>query len=301
MTSAAVVIPGPFGRPLSCACGLTACKCNGGQFLPNDPGNTCAAPASALVTTPSKCCLLPVCGRLRLVVLCLSPCSPLPTTTAPVSGSVVTGVGATVAAVGVNQPPATTITAGMPFGVVISGRPAAYLDPVPVPQSVRAALGRAAAKGATSLVYDFGSIGAVSACGSYKCAEGKVMALGAKGAAQASLAFKFRFCAPLQKCGKLLTGDGAPPVFEVVDCSSKGMTFVVVDSTTFLSTDPCTESLVIVNLQQYCPGPLYVPATPPTVPWCPTAPLPPMDVKALLGCQCFGGGASGLAGTTNST
>ena len=226
-----------------------------------------------------------------MVVLTLPPCSPLPVVT---PGGVAVGAGGSTilgVAVGgtpgapVNAPPLTTITAGLPFEVALAGRPVATVDTTPLPPAVAAALGVTPVQaGITSLLFDFGTAGAYGlGCGqSSKEAEGRVVALGKKGAAQASLTFTYRWCGPLVQCGRSDTTNNA---FTVEACTGKGLQFVVVDASTFLSRDPCTESVVILNLQQYCPGPATVPATPPTIAACCQAPLEPGETTAMLACS----------------
>lgn len=278
MAASCLVVP----CPSSCS------SCAGLTLAPQDPLSGPCGPGGttlAQLTAEPQCCLMPICGRLRVLVLTLPPCSALPTTSGVAPGSLlglsVTGPAAAV----VNGPPLTTITAGLPYEVAVAGRPVASVDVSPLPPAVVTALGSAVHTAClTSLLFDFGSAGAYNVgCRSTKCAEGKVVALGKQGAGQASLTFKYRWCSPLTKCGAAADNTLVP--FEVVDCSAKGLTFVVVDATSFLSTNPCTESLVILNLQQYCPGPLLVPATPATVPACCLRPLQPSETTAMLACS----------------
>jgi hypothetical protein len=277
------------------SCCMAACGCRSGSdvFGPSSQGCT-SAPTLGPAPT---CCLLPVCGRLRVVVLAMAPYSPIPTTAGPVAGSVLgpSCLGAAPTAA-INAPPLTTITAGLPCEVALAGRPGAVLDPRPLPPAVVAALGPSAATaGITSLLFDFGTAGAYNRkCGQgSKEASGRVLALGRQGAVQASLLFTYRWCSPLTPCTSALAASACEPVPETVDafkidgCTAKGMIFTPVDVTTFLSTDPCTESLVILNLQQYCcqPDPsLPGGATPATITGCCIAPLAPIDVQPMLAC-----------------
>jgi hypothetical protein len=267
----------------SCACARANCSSVGDPFDPS----TCAV-VDPPVYPSGTCCYLPLCGRLRVIILCQRPCGPLPVSGAAGRGfNTILGCSvASAAAPALNGPPATTITAGVPFGLSLAGRPGAVPDvATPVPDAVTATFGRAAVRGATQLVFDFGSRGGLSG-GTYKKAYGRVLALGAAGAAQAALMFKYRFCAPLQRCYRPST----KPAFVVKGCTGKGLIFTVLDATSFLSQDPCTESVVVLNVQQYCPAPAD--STPATISPCCSAPLDPMDVGPMLACDtCPGGGA----------
>lgn len=236
----------------ACACAKKSC---GSVGTPFDPA--VCAPVAVLTEPTTTCCLVPLCGRLRVVILCQRPCSPIPGY--EVSSNTLFGCRvANSGPPGINAPPATPITAGVPYALTLAGRPSAYADFGPLPEALASAFGRANIARATSLVFDFGSAGAVNT-GWYKEAQGRVLAVGAAGAAQASLNFVYRWCAPLKTCNR----DATVPAFQVVDCTSRGLTFVVLDDTSYLSTDPCTESIVVLNVQQYCPEPLD--STPATV------------------------------------
>jgi hypothetical protein len=173
----------------------------------------------------------------------------------------------------VNQPPAICalpLTPGTPWPLTLGGRPFAYpvFDPVPV--EVQAALAPTPPSAMNSIVFDFASTD--------KAAEGVLLAYGAAGCVQASLRFRYRWCGP-QSCG-----DVPLPQFEVLSCSSLNAKFTILDDTNFLSSDVCTESIVVVQVVQFCPGAEGVPAgaTVGDVP-CRTGPLRSMDARQVAG------------------
>lgn len=257
---------------LGCACACVTCA---NRQLGTSPSALVTSSCGTTPLTPQPvCCWLPLCGRLRVVVLCVPPCSAIPGVGSPPPANTVMGYAVTPA-VAVNAPPATTITAGLPFGTTLCGRPAAYPSYAPLPPDLVSTYGITAGN-CTQLVFDFGFNGTYVAPASYHEASGRVLALGAAGAAQASVSFTYRWCAPLRKCG---APSSAEP-FEVTGCSTKGLTFVLLDGTTYLSSDACTESIVVFNLQQYCAAPAD--STPPTIPACLPRPLAPVDVGPLL-------------------
>ncbi len=95
----------------------------------------------------------------------------------------------------------------------------------------------------TALVYDFGSTpsGVSSA---------KIMASSPGGCADASLQFTYSWCGSADCNGEY------QPRFVVEKCTFNGLKFYVLDGESYISTDPCTESVVVLALQQYCPDPL---------------------------------------------
>jgi hypothetical protein len=217
------------------------------------------------------CCFAPQCQRLRVVVTCVPPCAPIP------------GEGPDLIVVGINAPPRTPITPGLPFGVTLGGAPNAYQAFSPLPSAVIARLGSRVGASATSLVFDFGP--GTSSFGpglKYKTATGRVVVTGAHGAAQASVGFVYNWCsAAVSACGLAQ--------FTITGTTTKGLVLVPIDTVTYLSTDPCVESIVLFNVQQYCDGP--VDSTPPTI--FPTAihtdgPIRAADIASLLACGSVG-------------
>jgi hypothetical protein len=89
-----------------------------------------------------------------------------------------------------------------------------------------------------SIVFDFGP----SKSGQ---AEGMLVAQGGGGCIQAAMKFVYRWCGPF-KCR-----DVVKPQFEVISNSGVNARFTVLDPM-FLSSDPCTESIVVLQIQQWC-------------------------------------------------
>lgn len=195
--------------------------------------------------SPSSCCFMAKSPRLRIVILCTQPCAPLPGYEAPVYGPAI------------NAPPLTPITAGTPTGLSFAGRPAAYPAFGALPKEITHRFGKPAWT-ASSLVYDFGVMGKVGACG-FMTGEGIVLAMGQDGAAQATMSFSYAWSRfPQCKTVKEAT-------FCIKGCTNKGLAFTVLDSASYLSADPCQESIVVLNCQQFC---TTVASTPQTVATC---------------------------------
>lgn len=215
---------------------------------PGDDDPSLAAPTAPLCkaplgTTTASCCFMAKSPRLRVVILCTPPCVRIPGYVSPAVGAVVNG------------PPLTSITAGTAFGLTFAGRPAAYPVFSELPVDVTRRFGKYA-HAASSLLFDFGAAALVDKCGFMK-GNGVVLGVGGKGAAQTSLAFTYRW-SRFPQCKTVLQ-----PTFETTGCTTKGLVFAILDDTTYLSTDPCVESIVVLNCQQYCPSPDSTPATVP--------------------------------------
>ncbi len=194
-----------------------------------------------LGTTTTSCCFMAQSPKLRVLIMCCTPCSPIPGYRAPEFPPVI------------NAPPLTTTTAGIPFGLSFAGRPGAYPDFGALPQAVIQRYGKAALT-ASSLTFDFGVAGTVERRGFMK-GKGLLLAAGAGGAAQASTAFTYRW-SRFPQCK-----DVCLSTFNIEGCTAKGLAFTVLDDSTYLSSNPCVPSIIILNCQQYCPMPDSTPAT----------------------------------------
>ena len=170
----------------------------------------------------------------------------------------------------INGPPDTSTTAGIPFGLSFAGRPAAYPVFTPLPVEITRRFGKYSHT-ASSLVFDFGAAATYDRCG-YMKGEGIVLAAGAAGGAQASMKFTYKW-SRFPQCKPVDT-----PSFTIDACTTKGLVFVVLDDVSYLSTDPCTESIIVLNCQQYCVTPDSTPST-------------------LVTC-CTGTGSAGCCGRT---
>jgi hypothetical protein len=209
---------------------------------------------------PTTCCWRRECARLRVVVLCPQPWTPIP-------GSSLTGANpgssppGTVPTHAPNQTPAWgnfPLTPGVPWKVRLAGSPSAIPVFSPLPSGVVRAFNLQTLLGSSrdavahsDFLFDFTSLTNRQGNG---VAEGEMAAYGASGAApgcgrtiQASLAFRYRWCGP-QVCD-----DVELPRFEVLSCRSRSARFTVLDDSSFISDDPCTESIVVLLVQQYCP------------------------------------------------
>lgn len=211
-----------------------------GPGAPFAPESVAPTLSSSLPVSSSLPCKQRNC-RLRFVVICAQPWGPVP------------GAGSTpgcVASTGPrNQPPARCqlpITGGAPWCAALAGSPAAIPTYNDIPAAV-ASTYPTFVTAARTLVFNFGFQNPGHA------ATGTVLALGSHGKVQASLKFNYAW--------KLCDTDPAA-AFEVV--SNKGLSarFTVVNATEFLSTSECTDSTVVLQLQQYCPLPEGASATP---------------------------------------
>lgn len=148
-----------------------------------------------------------------------------------------------------NCPPnACLLSPGLARQAQISGPGAVPSSYIPDEVLVNYPVGRK-----TALVYDFGSKAL------YKGeAQGKLLARSAGTCTSASLDFTYTWCG--QGCAASGTCDTCkvPPAcaaaklrFEVTKCTYNGIKFQVLE--TFISSNPCLESVVVVSLQQYCP------------------------------------------------
>ena len=180
---------------------------------------------------PATCCRVRKCQRLKFVVVCPKPWTALP-------GATTTGsCGFDVASVP-NQTPAkcqVPITGGTPWCLQLNGSPIpmnVYDEP---PVEVLAAYPNQKYR---SIVFDFGP----SPRGQ---AEGTLVARGGGGCIQAAMKFAYRWCGPYVCKGK------TKPQFEVLSNSGVNARFTVL-SPMFLSSDPCTESIVVIQIQQWC-------------------------------------------------
>lgn len=199
-------------------------------------------PRRCLGTTVGSCCFMAQSPKLRVVIMCTAPCSPIPGFTAPAYPPIVNG------------PPTTPITAGIPFGLSFAGRPGAYADFTKLPSDVVAKFGTVPCAKASSLVFDFGVAGTATGDG-FMQGKGVILGKGAAGAAQCSTTFTYTW-SRFPACRPVEAGS-----FSITGCTTKGLAFVVLDDTSFLSADPCKESIVVLLCQQFCPSDNSTPTT----------------------------------------
>lgn len=233
-----------FHRPDTNLCA----GCSSKPFrLPPPPG-----PPPPVNPCAQLCCLRPQCQKLRVIVICSAPWTPIP------------GAAINPSSTEPNQPPAShqyPVTPGLPINVRLAAKPAAVATPLlgsvvakgrknwntkyNVPQALFAKYGNTLSN-AKNFVFDFGV-----QCGKYRNAEGQLLAYGGCGKLQASLKFVYRWCGP-QRCG-----DEVLPPFEIIGCTSKNVKFVVLgDVNDYLPkcecTNECYEPIVVLGIQQYC-------------------------------------------------
>ena len=130
-----------------------------------------------------------------------------------------------------------TVSPGVKGDVRIGG-PGAYPSPI-IPSFLSAPF---PVGHKTALVYDFGNTPS-------GCATGKILGSTTSLCAQASLEFTYRWCGDADCNGVY------QPRFVVTKCTFNGLKFFVLDGESYIGTDPCTEAVVVLALQQYCPDP----------------------------------------------
>lgn len=200
---------------------------------------------SPLVPGPSCCPFRKRCQQLRVVFIAPPAWGPLPgaPSTRWCSGS--GGSDAPTSVTIINQPPAqcqVPITGGVPSSwgcVKIAARPSAVQTFHDVPDEVMVAFPGFGAYMKTFL-FDF------SPSLPEGCAKGRMLAFGKGGSVQATMEFKYRWCGPGSCKGVTL------PQFQVLSNSGVNARFTMLDDTSFLSSDPCTPSTVVLQLQQWC-------------------------------------------------
>lgn len=214
-----------------CSCNLASCL-NCRSPGPFTPGVIPVGP----VPPPVSCCIRTLCQKLRVIVIC------------PPAWERIPGVSkAPCTRTRVNEPPAKCqfpLTPGLAAGVKLQGTPGALPNFDPWPSDVTAAYGRWA-KYAKTFMFDFGN-----RAPALREADAKMVAYGSDRSCgsclQASLEFVYRWCGPAT------CGDVELPQFEIVNCTYKNVRFVVLDDTSFLSSDWCYDSTVVLMVQQWC-------------------------------------------------
>jgi hypothetical protein len=201
-------------------------------------------------------CIRPASGKLRFVIVCLKPW-------VPIQGAAKTSCAQPH---DVTAPPAfcqLPVVAGTPAGIKYSGAPLPYVDTTPPPEEIRRRFGPGPY---TSMVFNFGfspsgeASGTLTACGSKAGAAaagcrgagcGAGFAVGAPSGicrtstgVQATLSFIYRWGDTGLTC---TTPPVAQPQFEVTDSSSVHAQFIVLDDETYLSSSPCTDSIVVIG------------------------------------------------------
>ena len=173
------------------------------------------------------------CQKLRVVVVTTKPW-----------GVPVGGTPTAVPIVFPDQPPQSGMVAlGLPGPVRLSGTPVAI--PAPATSLPADLLVKYSAWNLAVLAFDFSNLqlctGAVG---------GTVIARGIANCTQASLTFAYNWCGQEDTC----VAD-PPDRWSVTACTHNGMQFSVIDDSTYISANPCLDSIVILGLQQYCCAP----------------------------------------------
>lgn len=243
--------------------------CTVPRFRPYSPRKINASAPSA------ECCVWDrASAKLRVIILCTEPWTPLPGTgkTTCVRPRVPNSAPAFCQRGLTSGTPAHTRVAGIP-----SALPSQFTDVLKPEEELEERYGLAALKRARILSFDFGRSFS-SYTRRFNEADGEVVAVGQGGTTQASLAFKYRWatCGPLE-C------DGVPvPAFEVVLSSGTNARFVVMDDTSFLSTGPCFGSTVVLLLEQTCSPGSYVSDSVPALLPLDLPPQPPLTTPAIV-------------------
>jgi hypothetical protein len=176
-------------------------------------------PTSGTTTTATSCCTpyTRKCQKLRIVVITTKPWETRP---------LVPG-----------RPASCTISPGVTAPVTLSGRSAFPVFTVPSYIAEAFPVGNR-----QSLLYDFGNTLSGTA-------SSNIVAKTQGGCAQASLEFTYNWC------GSTDCNGNAVPGFVITKCTYSGLKFGVLDNVSFISSDPCKESVVVLELHQYCPPP----------------------------------------------
>jgi hypothetical protein len=211
-----------------------------GGLSPCDLRRLLNAPGSAFVPStlgpdplpPSTCCWgKPQCQKLKVVVIAPPPWGPQPG--APSSGGC-SDPTKNINAIGSRcQVP---ITGGAPWCARVTGLPAAVSGKVP----------EDVARAYPTFVPYMRVVEFNFGMNVFPEAEGKVLASIRSGCANATLKFIYRWCGP-QTCNSVVL-----PAFEVTSNYGVNARFTVLDDVSFLSSDVCTPSAVVVQLQQWC-------------------------------------------------
>lgn len=170
------------------------------------------------------------CQKLRIVIVTTKPWGP------PIVG---TGPTPSMSAFPNAPPTAGLVAAGLPGPVRLSG------SPVAIPGLATALpadlLVTYSPYSLAVLAFDFSS---PEFCTGQ--ATGTVIARGLKNCTQASLGFHYNWC------GQADLPCPSDRRWSIAGCTHNGMQFTVIDDTTYISDNPCLDSIVILGLQQYC-------------------------------------------------
>ena len=224
--------------PACCTAASSSCfdafKCVGSTlaFAPMTLPELRAAAGTAPCLPSAMCCTVPLCQRLRVVVIRACPWDAAPGTP----------IDPTCTYQPANQPrpkcqPA--LTSGLSFKVNLAGTPCAVPIPYDPPAVILGEYSTISPSAMSTFEFDFG-------LGCARKASGKMLAMGLDGAASASLAFTYTWC------GARCKGVTIPTSFTVTDCTYTNVRFDVVNNTSFLSNDPCAPSYVVLQIRQYC-------------------------------------------------
>ena len=209
-----------------------------GCLLQRALGRRCGGvftPGPSPVTPTPECCFVPACPKLRVVVIC-----PKPWTFQP--GSDVTVLCPRVpTSCEAPDPPAQCqplLTAGVPWPVRLAAK-GGIRSFQTLPVGVTDVFPEAATS--SQFLFDFSTSSGPDGNG---VGSGAVLAYGQNGTVQAQLEFVYRWCGP-QRCRDVTLDN-----FDIVKCTHKNARFFYLGSD--LSTDRCSESVVVLMLQQYC-------------------------------------------------
>jgi hypothetical protein len=206
------------------------CSLPGARACVVCPGNRPTQPlVPPPINTPDICTQCPpgkvLCNRLKIIVLCTSPWSkPLIPVPRP-----------RYATSAVNCPPASgLVSRGMVQPTRLCGTGA--FPTTDVPAAIKSRWPSAHAR---VLQYDFHAsdgraVASVEASTDALCSS-------------ASLQFCYSWCGDALDCSGTLL-----PRFKVLRSAHEGIALSIVDDVTYLSTDPCDESWVVLQLQQDC-------------------------------------------------
>lgn len=216
---------------------------------------TCDAPFSPVTlpgptTSTTPCCTVPVSHKLRVYVLGVTPWSKIPG--AGTNPGCPSACGPSSAAATIpNQPPSQCqipITPGMPYcaklGTLGNGIP--YFAPM----SAQVKADFPGKYNVNQFLFNFGFRSP-----EFRTGAGSLLAFGQKGGAQAQLDFTYSWLGAVGSAPACSDDAGAcfgpltTAVFTVTGCTTKNLRFTVL--ATYMSSDPCVESEVVVMVQQY--------------------------------------------------
>ena len=177
------------------------------------------------------------CQKLRIVIVTTKPWG-VPVGGTPAAVPIVYYPGSPP------PPPQTGIVAlGLPGPVRLSGTPVAI--PAPATSLPPDLLAKYSPWNLAVLAFDFSSPEYCTGA-----AGGTVIARGIKNCTQASLTFEYNWCGQADACVA-----NPPDRWSLAACTHNGMQFTVLDDSTYVSANPCLDSIVILGLEQYCCAP----------------------------------------------